>query len=452
MNADPGRQPQNEPAVAFSVFHPLRAVAASNDFADNGFWIGRTSDGGRTWSSRFKVPRLSPWGHTCSGSDPSVVYSRRDRAFYLSTLCYSGSQSQVQVWKSADGGASWTPSAHASVVISNVGAGGATNGHVFYDKSLLAVDNTPSSPHFGRLYATYIRFHMRSGAFSDTCPVNLGFTDRVPTADPARARWSHTAVVQSRIGAGGAGPSANQWATPVVDPRGGLDIAYVLESCNSGRDTGLFFKRSTNGGRTFRPSVRIDKKGQFADDPNPNDQLPGKNASIGISPSLAVNPVTGSLDYVFENEVDRASSGADISFVRSTDHGRHWSDAKTISVTSTGDPAPEDQFFPSIAAETNGTLQVIWLDNRDDPSDVRIETFQTTSTDDGTTWTPNQDISSASWDPNQSYYGSGSFIGDYIQVAASTRVVYPVWTDGRNTPGSPNGETDIYTNLEIPGP
>jgi hypothetical protein len=28
-------------------------------------------------------------------------------------------------------------------------------------------------------------------------------------------------------------------------------------------------------------------------------------------------------------------------------------------------------------------------------------------------------------------------------------VVYPVWTDGRNTSGPPLGQTDIFTNVEI---
>ena len=27
--------------------------------------------------------------------------------------------------------------------------------------------------------------------------------------------------------------------------------------------------------------------------------------------------------------------------------------------------------------------------------------------------------------------------------------MYPVWTDGRNTPGPPNGDTDIWTNTEV---
>jgi hypothetical protein len=450
----PSSLPQNETAVAFDVFRPLHAVAASNDYQSGGLWIGHTVNGGQSWKSLFRAPRF-PGGAKCSGSDPSVVFSRRDRAFYVSTLCFVGSRSQVNVWKSTDDGGSWTPAAKAAVPVTNIAPNGSANSHLFFDKELLAVDNTPTSPHFGRLYVTYIRFHLLSpGGTSDTCPVNLAYTDRVPTKNPARASWRHTAVVGQQLGGSGTGASANQWATPVVEASGALDIAYVNESCNSGLDAGLFFKRSTNGGHTFHARVRIDKPGQFADNPNGDDTLPHKKARIGISPSLTVNPVTGSLDYVFQNNENAATSGADISFVQSTDHGATWSDARTLSVDGLGDPAPEDQFFPWIAADKlgpQGTLEAIWLDNRNDPNDVLIETFQATSTDDGQTWTF-QDISTASWNPNRSFFGSGTFIGDYTGVAASTKVVYPVWTDGRNTPGPPNGDTDVFTNVEIPGP
>jgi hypothetical protein len=455
MNADSSpKQPQDEPSVAFDVFHPLRAVAASNDYVKNGMWIGHTSDGGQTWGSRFKVPRLSD-GRQCFGSDPSVVYSRRDHAFYVSTLCFTnGPHSEIDVWKSVDDGATWTPSGRAAVIASNLQSNGSANALVFYDKELLAVDNSPTSRHYGRLYATYIRFHMRPDGFSDTCPVRLAYTDRVPTRDPSRATWRHVSVVPGHIGAGGTGSSANQWATPVVDERGALDVAYVTENCNSGIDSGLYFKRSTNGGRSFGGRVRIDKPGQFADNPDPDDRLAPKHAPIGLSPSLAVNRVTGSLNYVFQNNVNAGSSGADISYVQSTDHGRTWSDAVPLSVTDTGDPAPQDQFFPWIAAEGNGTLQAVWLDNRNDSQNLEIETFQATSTDDGATWSF-QDISTTPWDPNESFFCSGDFIGDYSGIAATRKVVYPVWTDGRNTPhgqGSCLGDTDIFTNVELPGP
>ena len=55
------------------------------------------------------------------------------------------------------------------------------------------------------------------------------------------------------------GPSANQWALPLVDDQGGVDIAYASEDCNTAFDRGLFFKRSTDGGNTFGTTVQIDK-------------------------------------------------------------------------------------------------------------------------------------------------------------------------------------------------
>src|SRR5207248_8433699 len=139
-------QPQNETAVAYDVFHPMRAVAASNDYQSNGLWIGHTADGGQTWASLFRAPRLSS-SRPCFGSDPSVVYSRRDHAFYVSTLCFGGSVSEVDVWKSTDDGVTWTAPGRAALPASNLGPRGYPNGHLFFDKELLAVDNVPTSRH-----------------------------------------------------------------------------------------------------------------------------------------------------------------------------------------------------------------------------------------------------------------------------------------------------------------
>jgi len=71
------------------------------------------------------------------------------------------------------------------------------------------------------------------------------------------------------------------------------------------------------------------------------------------------------------------------------------------------------------------------------------------SADDGLTW-PNVRISSESWDPDNSFFSSGSFIGDYNGLAVSSSAVYPVWTDGRHSAINRTGigETDIFTNYE----
>ena len=106
------------------------------------------------------------------------------------------------------------------------------NPAIFNDKELIAVDNTPTSPHYGRLYVTYTRFHIKADGSSDSCPIQLSYTDNVPSFDPSLAVWQHTSVVPDDFGSGGVGESANQFSMPVVEKNGALDIAYVLEECN----------------------------------------------------------------------------------------------------------------------------------------------------------------------------------------------------------------------------
>jgi hypothetical protein len=115
-----------------------------------------------------------------------------------------------------------------------------------------------------------------------------------------------------------------------------------------------------------------------------------------------------------------------------------------------GTPARNDQFFPWAAADENGVFQVIWFDRRLDPANVRINTWQATSTDDGQSFTSRR-ISTTDWNPNKGFFTSGAFIGDYTGLAASAAPVYPVWTDGRNSAFGTTGigETDIFTNVEI---
>jgi hypothetical protein len=205
------------------------------------------------------------------------------------------------------------------------------------------------------------------------------------------------------------------------------------------------FKRSTTGGATWpaAPTV-IDKPGQFADNSDPADLLPNKNARIPLSPSLAFNESSKKLGYVYQNNINSASSGADITFQASSDYGATWSDIQYVSVKGNGTPASNDQFFPWIQPDPEkGGWHVIFYDNRNDPGNTLIETFMAESKQGG--W-QNEDISQVAWNPNLSFFASGSFIGDYNGLAVAPKdFEYPVWADGRNTPGPPKGQTDIFT-------
>jgi Neuraminidase (sialidase) len=234
---------------------------------------------------------------------------------------------------------------------------------------------------------------------------------------------------------------------PVVDETGALDIAYALEDCNTGLDRAFFFTRSTNAGASFSARVRIDKAGQFADNPNVQDRLENKKARAPISPSLAYDPTRNRLLFIYQNNIDRTISKADISIQTSDDFGSTWSDTGTVSVTDSGDAAPGDQFFPWLAVdEATGDVFAVWFDNRNDHANQLIETFLGVSTDGGDAWT-NVLISDVAWNPDLAFFGCGCFIGDYNGMAVGGSLLYPVWTDGRNSPGKPLGQTDIFTDV-----
>ena len=454
MNNDPRTPnlPENETQVVMSLNDPMIAVAAANDYYSGGMWIGRTADGGLTWSN-YRVAPTTSNGETCgAGGDPALAYSRRDNAFYAAQLCFfrDNNKSEIQLYKSVDEGGTWTPSTKGATVISNIAANGTVDDSLFYDKDLLAIDNFKSSSHYGRIYVTYTKFHTTPGldGFGDYCPIQVAYSDHVPTGNPRASSWHHVGVVPDMPSPDGTGPGANQFSTPVVDRQGGLDIAYASEDCNTAFDRALYFRRSVDGGAHFGPAVQIDHPGEFADNPDLSDHLPNKKFRAPLSPSLAYNEASDTLNYVYQNNVNRLVSGADISFQQSTDFGATWSHAKFISITPDGKPAPNDQYMPWIAADENGNLHAIWYDNRRDPNNHMMETWQAFSEDDGATWT-NFNISSVAWDPDKAFKGSGSFIGDYTGLAASSSVIYPVWSDGRNSPGAPDGKTDIYINVEI---
>jgi hypothetical protein len=447
--------PQNETAVAYSLLDPLVAVAASNDYVSGGVAVMRTADGGLHWKTTRITPQFRGTGDFCSGGDPSVAYSVRDEVFYLSQLCFFRAlpYSEVQIYVSSDNGKTWTPGRAAALAASNYDYNtGKVNTHIFNDKEYIAVDNNPRSAHYGRLYVTYTKFHVLNSGFSDYCPIQLSYTDLVPAFNPSLTVFQHTKVVPNDPGGDGTGASANQFSVPVVESNGTLNIAFVIEECNTSIDHALLFQQSKDGGATFLPgATQVDKPGQWADNPDPADHLPNKAFRTPNTVALAWSSTTGTLAFIYTNYIDMAKSGADIAVSLSTDDGVTWSDTIPVSVKGDGSEAPNDQFFPWIAAAPDdGSFYAIWLDCRHDPNNHMIETFQTTSIDDGATW-PNTDISTAAWDPDRGFFRSASFIGDYSGLTVSSAAVYAVWTDGRHSSIDQTGigETDIFTNYEL---
>jgi len=444
--------PQNETSVAYNLNNPMIAVAGANDYVSGGTVIMRTTDGGRTWHSTRVVPVYRPTSDACSGGDPALAYSLRDSAFYLAQLCFfrTMAPSEVQVFKSLDNGRTWTPGRRSAVAATNNLGGGVTDDSIFNDKEYLTVDNNPKSSFYGRVYVTYTKFHIDEEGSSDTCPIKLSYTDTIPSQDPSLAIWTHTDVVPDDFGSGGVGESANQFSVPVVESNGTLDIAYVLEECNTSLDHGLRFQQSSDGGNTFLDTaVNVDKPGLWEDNPDLSDLIPNTAFRTPNTVALAWSPTTGTLAFIYTNYI-RGQGEGDVEVSLSTDDGTTWSDPIPVSVNKSGGLARNNQFFPWIAVDQSGRFHAMWLDRRGDPNNHDIGTFQGRSIDDGATW-KNKNIGTEMWNPDNGFFKSGAFIGDYSGLAASDEVIYPVWTDGRDSSIEQTGigETDIFTNVEI---
>ncbi len=449
--------PQNETAVAYSTADPLVAVAAANDYVSGGVVVMRTRDGGQHWASTRVVPEFRPTGDFCNGGDPSIAYSSRDHVFYLAQLCFFRElgHSEVQVYVSKDAGKTWTPGRQAARAASTFNyVTGTENVSNFNDKEYIAVDNTATSPHYGRLYVTYTKFHVRANGFSDYCPIQLAYTDSVPAFNPFLATFVHVKVSPDDPRGNGKGRSANQFSVPKIESNGALDISFVQEDCNTSLDFHLLFQKSRDGGNTFLPTaVKVEQAGQWADNPDPGDILAPTKFRAPETESLTYSRATGTLSYFVANSIDKASSGTNISYWQSHDGGLTWLFEHTLSSAAAGAPGPaarNDQFMPWADATPGGTMYAIWYDRRRDPANHDIDTWQAVSNDDGTHWTTGR-ISTQSWNPDRGFFTSGAFIGDYNGLAANDRAVYPVWTDGRGSTIDTTGigETDIFTNVEL---
>ena len=160
--------------------NPKIAVAAANDYVSGGVVVMRTSDGGRNWASTRITPQFGGTGDFCSGGDPAVptaggttrstCRSCASSARCRSPRCRSTCRSTTAQ--------TWTPGRQAARAASNFDyATGTVDDSIFNDKELIAVDNTPTSPHYGRIYVTYTKFHMLPSGFSDYCPIQLSYTD-----------------------------------------------------------------------------------------------------------------------------------------------------------------------------------------------------------------------------------------------------------------------------------
>ena len=374
-----------ETDIAVNPRNPLNMVTTDNRITGYARtrWIYYTLDGGVTW-----IPTV--FGGTNAG-DP-VLCADSLGNFYLALL--GSSVTTIVVYKSANGGATWT-------------FAGQTPSVSQLDKEWIAADQTGGT-YQNHVYVVYVNFS--SGTSVDFHrSTNNGVT------------WSFVA----NLGTG----SPNPGPDVATGPDGVVYVAWY-------NSTGTSVRKSTDGGATFG-AVTIASNHTT---PGQISSISGRNylkAFIRVNgmPHIAVDMSSGSRRGWVYNIYAGNPPGPDQASVfssHSTDGGNTW--VGPIPVNN--DATTYDQWMCDVSVDLSGRVWAMWWDSRNDASSPNIltETWGAVSTDGGNTFI-NFMVSNQNFNPNAIRIAQGNehyYLGDYQGIAGRT-MTFPSYTGQNNT-------------------
>jgi hypothetical protein len=177
----------------------------------------------------------------------------------------------------------------------------------------------------------------------------------------------------------------------------------------------IAFTSSHDGGQTFAPSRAIIQTG-----PPYMGQIPGLGAVFGAMgfPQIGVAPLGKALYVTWS---DFRNGDIDVFLSRSVDGGKTWWPPKRVNDTPVNDGS--DQYFQWMSVDPiTGAIYVQFYDRRGDPEDLKASVTLARSTDEGRTFTNYQ------WSDGM-FDGHDVRLGDYMWLAAYDNRVYGVWAE-----------------------
>lgn len=247
------------------------------------------------------------------------------------------------------------------------------------------------------------------------------FSSPVPVSDAQR----------ERVGA----------ASPAIGSDGALVVLYQ-DVKNNRRDFGglegpvaelpfaLVLARSDDGGASFRPGVELE-----------SGVVPSRRFLVFLPefPSLAAGPG----GHLYVAWADSRNGDEDVFLRRSTDGGTTWSEEVRVNDNRIGDGTT--QSLPRVAVARNGRVDVLFYDRRDDVDDVQTEVFLASSQDGGGTF-ENHRVSSQPFDSSIGpTFGEdyGTDLGTRLGLTSDEDGAFAAWTDTRL--GNQNtGRQDVF--------
>lgn len=474
------RRQGNEPYSVVDPTNPDMVVAGWNDYCltDLGAgWQGfaYSLDAGETWTDSI-VPgypmdtstegMASPlFGKHTDAGDPIAAFDNDGNLFVGGIAFNRVKPSNGDIYVATYGTtphASGYPLDYLRTVVVGSGTPSEVIGGIFQDKPMLEVDRTGGT-HDGNVYVCWSRF---TGAgqnkvyFSRSTDSGQTFSRPV-----AISRTNEIKGIQG--------------CDIAIEADGDVYVTYRTFTQNQNFADGLAFARSTDGGASFSKADLIRNITPYF--PRDGARDCGDGAFIcptefvfhrvPLEPRVTADQ-TGELEGVYlvynairsgsevASETSFASAGGGqvgqslVYVIRSVDDGATWSAPTAVDPAAAG-----HQFFPDIDA-LDGTIAVVWQDNRTDAAysvhlpigntydaedrpvssgtDV-VNTFVSYSIN-GTSYTPLGDpVSSESHQTAYEMFGSREipFHGDYNWISLASRedgtlFGYMSWTDNRD--------------------
>ncbi len=381
VDAANSNQPE-EVSIAINPTNPNHIAAAANI---NHFF--RSSDGGLTWQTSFLTSSFGVWG------DPSVIYDELGYLYFghLSNPPFPGYWiDRIVVQRSTDNGMNW-----------NDGAGVGFLSPRNQDKEWLGVD-MHSPLYKGNIYMTWTEFdNYGSSSPNDSSRIRFSrSTDR-------GLNWSNAVTVSDRSGDCIDEDNTVEGAVPCVGPNGEVYVSWA-------GPLGLMFDKSTNGGTNWG----IDKF--VTTIPGGWDYaVPGIYRANGLpitACDTSQSPFRGNI-YINWTDQRNGTGNTDVFLAKSTDGGNTWSAVKKVN----DDNTTRHQFFTWMTIDqTTGVLYFVFYDRRNTSNNF-TDVYVARSTDGGDTFA-NFKVSESSFNPSSSV-----FFGDYTNIAAMNKMVYPIW-------------------------
>src|ERR1700693_5031808 len=381
----------------------------------HGLMTGVSRDGGKTWTRNFAIFSRCSGGNAMNGadydraSDPWITISPNG-TIYESGLPFDSNfiNEAVMVNRSTNGGDTW--SNPITIMFDN-------DPTVSQDKDSITADPHDSS----FVYAAWDRceFTDASQNVVVVCPTWFSrTTDGGASWEPARI------IYTPPNGFGTVG------SVIVVLPNGTLvDVFQQYDNTSAS----FFTIRSSDKGMTWSPPTLIDAAFEIGI----KDVKTGEAVRVGGT-NIAVDPITGTLYFVWEDARFSGNLRDGIAFSTSTDGGLSWSPAVQV------DQAPNVQaFIPIVAVAASGAIAITYYDFRKDtpdPNTLLTNFWRITSQDGGMTW---QEIPlSPTFDLRTAPRSSGFMIGDYEGLVPIGNSFFSLFVATNS--GNTSNRTDIF--------